>query len=479
MRWWGLAIAGCAPARDGRPAITLSAVSVPGPGIEVTPAVDPPAAITLRCAAPDLADEVHQVEIPADATGPVVLRGLLSDTAYTCVATGPGGAIGATSVVTPPLPDGLPDRFEVTESDPRSAGGFTLTNWFRTSDASDQHVIVVDPEGRVRWHWELGEDCSSSLDAAPAGPGRIVVGGGETVNPRLVDLDGHVSWISPDPEVGDGFHHHVESLPDGDVLSLVTTFDQRDGVGPTWRGFRVEQRDPDTDAVTWDWNSQQGVDAGTLAPGAGDDNPYHANAAAVVDDDPDGPAVWISAKAQNAILRIDRGTEVLRDAIGVGGAFSLYDADGAPLTDLDWFYGQHAIEVDLPFVRMIDNGVGRPGHFPSTRALELEVDLEARTATIGWSWTEDGWFEPVWGDIDALAGGPEGPTVRITRGHFVPDGVAPIGSGPSSIVEVDRATGDVVWRLVFDAAHAVYKSERVDPCWLTHHTTYCPGGSGP
>ena len=43
----------------------------------------------------------------------------------------------------------------------------------------------------------------------------------------------------------------------------------------------------------------------------------------------------------------------------------------------------------------------------------------------------------------------------------------PIGDGPSAILEVDPDTGDVVWRLELDEDHGVYKSERVEACWLT------------
>lgn len=417
--------------------------------------VDPPSPVTVDCTADDDPEPHH-----ADAD-PYVLRGLLPDTVYRCVV-----AAGGTTVVldptTDPLPADLPSPLSVLVNDDRSAGGFTLFYWFRLDDPSDGYVVIVDREGRIRWYFTVGEPTSSSLDIGPAADGLLVVGGGETVAPRLVDLDGNVVWTSPGPDgEAEGFHHHVEQLPTGEVLSLSTTQDT-DGVH-VWRGFRVEARDPATDAVAFAWDSQQGVDAGVLA-GSPDGNPYHANAVSFVDDDPDGPAAWVSAKAMNQLLRIDRETGELRGAVGPGGVFRLVDPDGDPLPDTAWFYGQHAPEIRWPAVWVIDNGLGRPDGTYRSRVVALTLDDAAKTATLDWEWTEAGWFEPVWGDVDPLDGG----TVRITRGHYLPEAdVEPLGDGPSAIVEIVPETGEVVWRLALDDAHGVYKSERVDACWLT------------
>jgi hypothetical protein len=200
-------------------------------------------------------------------------------------------------------------------------------------------------------------------------------------------------------------------------------------------------------AVGWQWNSQDAVDAGQLAAAEPESDPWHANSAAWITDDL-GPAVWVSLANLNQVVRIDRNTGDLTHRLGEGGDFALLDQDGAPSDD--WFAGQHDPEWDWPIVLMHDNGVDQ------SRALELEVDLEAGTAQARWSWTEAGWFERIFGDADRLD-----QRVLISRGRCFdscPDGDP---ARVSQVVEVG-ADDSVQWRLMApDAERGIYRAERM------------------
>ena len=98
--------------------------------------------------------------------------------------------------------------------------------------------------------------------------------------------------------------------------------------------------------------------------------------------------------------------------------------------------------------------------------MEYAIDAAAGTATETWSWTEDGWREFAWGDVDYY-----GDRVIIGRGHLDAWGD---GEGPTQVMEVERDTGTVAWRLLFDdEADAVYSADHIDGCDLFAETSRC------
>jgi hypothetical protein len=157
--------------------------------------------------------------------------------------------------------------------------------------------------------------------------------------------------------------------------------------------------------------------------------------------------------------------------LGAGGDFDLVDPDGTPLADEHWFHGAHDPEIHPQAdgtlrILFYDNGYTRGVQPAYSQLLELIVDPNEGTATRTWQWTEPGWYEPVWGDADEL---PDG-GVLIGRGHCGGCGEA----DTSQIVEVDRTTGEVDWRLRFDAPRwGIYRAQRIDGCDLFHHVGYC------
>ena len=83
------------------------------------------------------------------------------------------------------------------------------------------------------------------------------------------------------------------------------------------------------------------------------------------------------------------------------------------------------------------------------------------TAQRLWLWTESGWYEPYFGDVDPLPGD----RALIMKATMF---------GPSEIVEVDRATGSVASRLTFADGGFAYRADRYDGCALFDSVRHCP-----
>jgi hypothetical protein len=410
------------------------------------------------------ADEVHVLRSDViDTYHELWLRGLLADSHYQCEVVA-GDARANVSFDTESLPDEIP-ALEVTEDTGASAGAYTLVSHMLGGEDDPQiKLLIVDPEGRVRWYYFLDRD-AADIDAQLIRRDQVLFGGGYEVNPTIIDLSHNVLYVAPNSESGFTYNHHTEELANGDILSLAGSPNQSGET--TWLGFAIEVRDPATDALTWRWDSQQAVDAGTLSvPEDDDDDPYHANSVSLVTDD-EGEAAYVSLRQQSNILRIDVATGEITWRLGPGGDFQLVDEEGDPAPASQWFYGQHAPELHLPRVLVYDNGWGRPDGAYS-RLAELEIDVGERTARVSTSWTGDGWYEPIWGDIDELPNG----NLLGTRAHCPPCGM---DAQRTSIDEVDRDTGELVWQLTFlDGLDASYRSQRVDGCLVFSNAAYCP-----
>lgn len=398
-----------------------------------------PAEVTCRGEDPF---EVHR----AAADGEVVLYGLLAGTTYRCTfSTG-----GVLTFTTDALPDDLP-AWEVAGE--AGWGEYTLFNHCTDRKGDRQaKLLVVDREGRLRWYHHVPYD-AADLDAGYLGGGRFLYGGGYSAPPTVVDLAGETVSQAPEATTGGEYHHVAERIGTGEIAALATSPNTFGALA--FSGAVLEVFDGDLAAVAWEWDTQQGIDAGWFpAPEPGDRDPYHLNAVAFV-----GDAVYASFRDLSRIVRFDRATGERTWTLGLGGDLALDDGGQ--------FYGQHAPEIDGDRILLHDNGVGRPGG-SSSRVLELEVDLAAGVARTVWEWTEPGWYEPVWGDVDRL---PDG-HVLVARPHC--GACAGGGAGPTQLVEVDPATDEVVWRLSeSEEDDAGYRAERIDGCALFANERYC------
>jgi hypothetical protein len=463
------AIAARLPARP----VVLSVEANPNPTLPHEQIIDvtlsATAAIAVECTLDADPSEVHLVESRPSDSHEVRINGLLADEAYTCAVaiTSPRTAESATSftLTTPRARYEIPPM-EVArdESLPMNGGAYTIFNQERyCGGESTQRLLIVDPEARVRWHYELPAGMDMGVEARPNSDGNIVWGGGNTSQSaaEIVSLSGELLY-KVDFSGADriAFHHDGKQISTGEILTL--EYSQNYSDTATWRGFSLRTFDPATGDETWEWQSQYGFDQGVLPSGRGD--VYHANWVDILDGD-DGPTAYVSMCARYQVMAVDVATKDVKWLFGPGGDFALYDTDGTALADSYFTSCQHGLEFDPDTNRLLvyDNGWAT-GH---SRTAEFQLDLDAMTATLEWSWTETGWYESVLGDADWL---PDD-HVLLDQAHM--ECANPTGR-PTQIVEVDQATGGVPWRLTLPRVNdASYRAERIPSCTLFRNSKYC------
>ncbi len=400
------------------------------------------------------------------------LQGLLAEATYTCTATPscPTTTEPHTfTVATSPLPASLPTLVTTQPATENAWGSYALLNHGRPCGGDDQNrLLIIDHEGRIRWYLELeGLDQTSTIDLESQylGGGRLAWGGGDRAegSPQIVDLSGRILYTAAYPDAASHvYHHDIEYTGEERILGLINTDDVQ---GPVqWEGFALIEHDPVTLEVTWEWYSQDAVTAGELLPD-GSRDPWHANALAAVTDE-QGEAVYVAFLNTNEIIRIDRATKAISWHLGVDRDFALVDPSGAPLDSDSWFSGLHAIDVDEEgHVMVYDNGWLNE----SSRGLEFQLDTDNFIATLSWSYAEDNWYEPVWGDADALENGnhlinmSHNYCMGGTRGHM------------GALLELDPTDNTPLWRVEFtDEDDASYRSQKLDACEIFANATLCP-----
>ena len=420
------------------------------------------APVEVVCVLATDGDEVHRASSEADLCHEFDLHGLLADADYRCELT----SLGVSEVVqlrTASALAHLPETAVVEHDETRRTGDYTLVSHLeKTAEPNQLKLLILDAQGRVRWSHFLPDGLSGDLDAQYLGDGRVFYGGAQGVPPTIVKLSGATEWIGAAPSTGGGPHHHVELLDDGDVLML-STLANTDDLGE-FTGFAAEQVDLYAATVRWAFDSQVAVEAGQLGRLDDDRDPWHPNAL-VPWSDGDGDGVIVSLYELRQLARLDPVTSTILWRLGQDGDFTLLDAEGELLPASAWFRASHAPEVSGDAVLLYDNGSSSEG----SRIVEYTLDVTARLAWETWSWTEPGWREPIWGDVDDLGNGH----LLITRGHCAEcSGANP--ESRSEILEVERASGEVVWRVRFPHADdGLYRSERIDGCELFANEKYC------
>jgi hypothetical protein len=434
---------------------------------EVLLALVDPGAVRLCCSLQSDPSEVHVVNSPQGTEHRLTLHGLLAESNYECVAEVTQATEDREIALTFST-DALPDWVRLPElsGDPDASwGAYTVLNHFVNGKAiDDQKLLVFDKHGRVRWYLDLRDDITA-VDVSYLGDGTFLYGGGFGGPPRIVDLFGAELFLGNDPVAGVSHHHDVEMLPSGRIASLVTTRDQFDG--EEWTGFGVEIIEVPSGLVVWSFDSQTAVDAGDLSPGKGD--PWHANALQVVEDDGMLQDVYVNLRDINLFVRIDPETQRITSRLGPDGDYQLVDASGDAADESDWFYWPHAPEVAGDRILFYDNRNPRPDS-ETSRAVELSLDHQAMTAQVTWQWTERNFREQAWGDVDYLPSG----NVLVGIAHCDVCDLSDNRSR-SAVVEVDRESGDVLWRLTWpEATDGIYRAERVRGCDLFLNALYCP-----
>ncbi len=436
------------------------------------------ARVRAVCVQDSDSEEIHVVSSSdAARSHTLVLYGLLADADWTCrvEATCPrGGASREATFSTGPLPADMVQGTVSRHATLSPEGAYTLFNHKGFCDSEQVHrLVVVDLDGRVRWYWD-GVDPSYGVGVVAdyLGGGVVFSGGGnaEGAGPRMHDLAGDLLYETPE-EWGLVFHHYAEQLPGGDLLSLAEAQDSSGG--NTWEGFQVLEHDPETDEVLQTWHSQQAVDAGE--GGAWDvgetGTPLNAN---WVSQDAAG-SLYVSLCGAQRIAKVDVDSGDVLWTFGPGEDFALFDARGEALDTDDFPQCQHGAEVlGEDHLLVYDNGRDRV----ESRVSEYELDPAAGTATRTWTWTEPDFFERPWGDVDALSA----ERVLVGVGHC--DCCSQMSDNVTRILEVDKATSEVVWRYELPADQTVlYQASRIDGCALFANARYCedldPGDRSP
>ncbi len=414
-----------------------------------------PAAVAVRCTRDDLASEVHLVESTELSKEHVVrVQGLVASTDYTCdVAPVDVGSPAPTrgSFTTGALPANIPSATGEASGVP--AAEYTLVPHQRLAhEEMTVRLVLLDNAGEVRWYYPVPITGWADMGAEYWGDGLFLWGGvsgsdeGEGV-PRLLSVSHEEVYRADYPGAEHGFYHHMtEQQHDGSVVTLIES-DAEYG-GSEYYGFEIHRVDVDSDSLLWSWNLQQGLDTGELEVG-------DANWAGVMVDADGREVMVVSVCVGEAVIGIDMETgEVI---------WSLADWGNLELTEGDFPYIQHGLDIQEQRVLLFDNGAA-----PTTRAVEFAIDSASGTATQTWEWTEADWRQWAWGDVDYLG------TDRIVIAK------AALGDwgGEDSfteVVEVDRTDDSVVWRLTFDeASDAIYSADRIGGCELFAETSRCP-----
>ncbi|GEM_PF-804294 len=430
------------------------------------------------CTADDDPDEQHLAESGTAATAHSLgIQGLAPETAYTCEARTTCGAATPASVshTTPALPPDV-SGFQVTLGDHPSWGEYTLTAEIEPCedyDTTNLHGLVLDSQGVPRWFYDVPDAIvSSDVEIRYLGDGLIHIAGGwgqfDTRAPhqgmfRTLDLSNQVIHHRDAPDLGLGFNHHSIRLETGEYVTHTYALHGGFNVGMT-----VEVWDPETEAITWSWDSEQTWLDGEGIQGSGAEI-WASNSLTWIDDAL-GPALYVNVVTTDSIWRVDRDTGRVTHILGVGQGWSLFDADGDALdADEDWFYFQHDPEITADGrVLMHDNGQGRPGRNKYSRVVEYQIDWERQVLTETWVWGEPDWYNPYLGDADRLPND----NVLVATGHIW---CASGYDDASSVFEIEPSSGELAWRMDWDNPDfATYRAERLGGCDIFANAATCP-----
>jgi len=508
-------------------------VTVSGDGVAVTVEPGPNSVLTavvrIETEAPTrprlvATVEGHRVVVPAPARArrrqTLALVGLRAETTYDLRLRGDRGLVeldGRLRFRTGSLPADLPIVETRVEGDPRP--GVTLFN-ATPSDLSVEHpgnLIAVDEAGEVVWYHQ---DDQLISDARQLPDGHLLYNFGN-IGAREIDVLGEVvhDWTTSsrvragqedrfghetfvdDAVVLDTprLHHEVAfPLPDGNFLALSQEV-------RTYRGFADPQCPPEP------------FEDPTVRPQRGDvvieytpegeivhqvslfdaidprDQPGSQQCNLKTDAIATGDRVFVDWSHGNSATLFEAENAVLVSARNLSSVMALRweaDADGPAgevlwqlgpgldfeLTEGEWFYRQHAPEVQPDgTILLYDNGSQRPvatddkaeAPPPFSRAVLYELDRSGPpstwTARQVWEHRIDTPAGPVFadflGDADSIGGGH----VLITHGAVVDEAV---DRNTALIVEVDRATDEILLSIKVpsdgDLGWQTYRAEHLD-----------------
>ena len=531
-------MAGCTGGDDAepdapRPVVPSEPVTVRGDGVSVTVEPGPNSVLTavVRVDA-DRPTRVrlvattagHRVVVPASGRSrrrhTLALVGLRPETTYDLRLRGDPALAGLDGEIrfgTGSLPADLPVVDTQLDGGPRP--GVTLFN-ATPSDLSVDHpgnLIAVDDEGEVVWYHQ-DDQLISDARQLPDGDllfnvgnigareidvlGRVVRDWTTTTRVRAgqVDRFGHPTYVDGAVVIDTPrLHHEVASpLPNGNFLALSQEV-------RTYRGFEDPGCPPEP------------FDDPTVRPQRGDVVIEYTAAGEVVhavslfdaidpraqpgsqqcnlktDAIATGDRVFVDWSHANSATLFEAENTVLVSARNLSSVMALrWEADEAgpagevlwqlgpgldfELTEGEWFYRQHAPEVQPDgTILLYDNGSQRPvatddkseAPAPYSRAVLYELDRSGPpstwTARQVWEHRIDTPAGPVYADFLGDADNIGGSHVLITHGAVVNETV---DRNTALIVEVDRATDQILLSIRVlsdgDLGWQTYRAEHLD-----------------
>ena len=390
----------------------------------------------------------------ASVTNPVRLRFFDEEGAYLGEVTH--------DIPAPPLITAMP-RVTVDASVPSDMKpGMNLVGYFgHAGQQFPMRPFMFDPQGIVRWfvdfhsHPQL-KDLFFDAGLERLANGNFYVGDSHTDHIYEVDMLGRV--VNKWPMPGFSFHHHVQEMPNGNLLATV------DNNAIRTIEDHIIEIDRESGEIVHVWDLNQSLDNQRRVWSTNSRDWVHANG---LQYDPNDDTIIVSGRLQGTVKVRRDNTVVWLLAphrgwqTGGNGAdlkeFLLQplDADGQPITDpavldgtenhpdFEWAWYQHSPEL-LPdgTLLLFDNGDNRnyTGFGPYSRVVQFRIDKDAMTVEQVWDYgTERGRqaFSRIVSDVDYHASER---TVAFNTGAVQFD-----GESYGKTIEVDYVTRDVVF----------------------------------
>ncbi len=425
----------------------------------------------------------YQWEI-SDATATtshnVLVIGMHAQQTYAikAISSNGGGSVSATGMFTTgQLPASIPVGTVMLDDTTRSQAGWTLMNVQKgdgTTDARSTYpaqAVMYDAAGQPVWYYvdgtspDIGGAVSTQLTdkGVLLGPTWNSSGSATGVMPIEVDFAGNTLWQCSTSVCGGthNFTHHASKLSNGDYV-LIEYTTTNNAQSPIFRQVSASNQ------IVWslDWKT-------LIPPPAGATGDWcHANAITI---DIANDAVYANCRWIGLLKTTYQNPTkqwLLQGSYDAKYGLGDFTFSGSQFSDT------HDPEVhsDGTFC-FYDNGgyssAAASGGTTATyhsRALEYQVDENARTATLIWefpgkfsvpdAWYTDNWYSPFWGDVDRLPNG----NFLVTAGIRSP-------TVESRVFEVTKDDGKVVWEFRFPPDYGVYRSDRITPPLVHSPTT--------
>jgi len=381
------------------------------------------------------------------------------------------------SIATAPLLPDLPDVEinQVTASAMKP--GFHFVSYFGHNGAvTPQRPFVFDNAGDIRWYLDFSEHPTLSNLFYDNGMERLANGHlyfGNNNDNRIYEINMFGEIVNMWGMPGYSFHHNVIETPDGNFVATVS----KEGA-PTIEDYVIEIDRSSGEIVTV-WNLNESLDNGRRAWETDladlDVDWFHGNALAY---DASDDAILVSGRTQG-VVKLTESNEVVwilapHEEWGTAGdgtelsPFLLQplDAEGQPIPDdgvrsgavnhpdFEWAWYQHAPAL-LPdgSLLLFDNGENRNYTRPGTysRAVIYQIDEPARTIRQTWQYGKERGpetYSRIVSDVDYHA--DEDNVV------FMPGAVTHDGASYGKVVEVDRASREVVFEATIDPPTAPF-----------------------